>query len=101
MWINFDPQAGKEQAGRRPGLVISPKSYNARSGLALVCPITSKAKNYLGEVPLAGINGVTGVVLADHIKSLDWRIRQVTKIQGANSIEAVHEVSARLAPLLG
>lgn len=76
IWLQFDPRAGHEQAGRRPALVISPKPYNGKVGLALVCPITSVAKGYPFEVPLPDGLRVSGVVLADQIKSLDWRARQ-------------------------
>jgi mRNA interferase MazF len=76
VWLQFDPQAGHEQAGRRPALVISPESYNSMVGLALMCPITSKVKGYPFEVMLPDDLKVTGVVLADQIKSLDWRARQ-------------------------
>ena len=76
VWLNFSPQAGYEQAGRRPALVLSPKSYNDRTGLALLCPVTTAAKGYPFEVPLPQGGEITGVVLSDHIKSLDWRARQ-------------------------
>ena len=75
IWINFSPQAGHEQAGHRPALVVSPRDYNERSSVALVCPITSTIREYPFEValPLGGL--VTGVVLADQIRSQDWRAR--------------------------
>lgn len=75
VWLSFQPQAGHEQAGRRPALVISPREYNARVGLALFCPITSRAKGYPFEVPLPPDPSVHGVILADQVKSLDWRAR--------------------------
>jgi mRNA interferase MazF len=78
VWLQFDPQAGHEQAGRRPALVISPESYNSKVGLALMCPITSKVKGYPFEVVLPDDLKVTGAVLADQIKSLDWRTRQAS-----------------------
>jgi len=78
VWLEFDPQAGHEQAGRRPALVISPKDYNAKVGLALVCPITSKIKGYPFEVVLPpGL--ITGAVLSDQVSSLDWRVRNAIK----------------------
>jgi mRNA interferase MazF len=98
--LTFDPQAGHEQAGRRPALVLSPKTYNQRSGLALVCPVTSQIKGYPFEVQLPAGCGVTGVVLADHVKSLDWRIRRAEKIVRVPP-PALDDVLARLAPLLG
>jgi len=76
IWVSLNPQAGHEQAGRRPALVISPFDYNSRVGLALMCPITSHAKGYPFEVALPVDIEVTGVILADQIKSLDWRARR-------------------------
>jgi mRNA interferase MazF len=75
VWIDMAPSVGHEQTGRRPALVISPADYNARVGLALFCPITSQVKGYPFEVPLPDDAGITGVVLADEVKSLDWRGR--------------------------
>jgi mRNA interferase MazF len=75
IWINFNPQAGHEQAGRRPTIVLSPQSYNGKVGLCLLCPITNKAKGYPFEVSIPTNSDVTGVVLSDQAKSLDWRIR--------------------------
>src|SRR5947209_20141409 len=77
IWLSFTPQAGREQAGRRPGLVLSPRLYNARAGLCLVCPVTSRAKGYPFEVELPGGQDVQGVILCDHIKSADWQARQI------------------------
>jgi mRNA interferase MazF len=76
IWIDFSPQAGREQAGRRPALVLSTFDYNLRVGLALVCPVTSRVKGYLSEVPLPDGMPVSGVVLADQVKSVDWRARR-------------------------
>jgi mRNA interferase MazF len=76
VWIHLDPQAGREQAGHRTCLVLSPALYNGKTGLAVMCPITNQVKGFPFEVSLpAGIT-TTGVVLADHIKSLDWRVRK-------------------------
>ena len=100
VWLNFDPQAGHEQAGRRPALVLSPKPYDQKSGLALVCPVTSQMKEYPFEVLVPVGCGVRGVILADHVKSLDWKARQAGKI-GRVSPPTLNEVLARLAPLLG
>jgi mRNA interferase MazF len=74
--LTFHPQAGHEQAGRRPAVVLSPRAYNARVGLALFCPVTSKKKGYPFEVSLPSDIQVVGVVLADQVKSLDWRARR-------------------------
>lgn len=76
VWLSFSPQSGHEQAGRRPGLVLSPGTYNSRSGLALVCPITNQAKGYPFEVSVPDGWKVSGVVLTDHIKSVDWKARK-------------------------
>ena len=76
VWLDFTPQAGHEQAGRRPGVVLSPVAYNRKVGLALVCPITTQAKGYPFEVPIAGQRSVMGVILADQVKSIDWRARR-------------------------
>lgn len=76
VWMDFSPQSGREQAGRRPALVISRREYNRRVGLVLVCPITSRVKGYKFEVPIPEELPVSGVVLADHVKSLDWRSRR-------------------------
>ncbi len=75
VWLTFDPQAGHEQAGRRPALVVSPEAYNRKVGLALVCPITNRKKGYPFEVDIPECLDVSGVVLADQIKSLDWKAR--------------------------
>ena len=100
VWLTLDPQAGHEQGGRRPALVLSPRIYNLKSGLALVCPITNQAKGYPFEVSVPSGCGVTGVVLADQLKSLDWKARQAAKI-GRLPADALQDVLARLAPLLG
>jgi len=100
VWLTFDPQAGREQAGRRPALVLSPKMYNAKSGLALACPITNQAKGYPFEVAVPTGQGASGVVLADHLKSVDWKARRAERV-GRCTTEVLDEVRARLAPLLG
>ena len=80
VWFDFDPQAGHEQGGRRPAVVLSPKSYNQLIGLALVCPITSREKGYPFEVKLPDGLPVAGVILADHLKSQDWQARRAERI---------------------
>jgi mRNA interferase MazF len=100
VWLTFDPQAGREQAGRRPALVLSPKMYNARSGLALACAITNQAKGYPFEVAVPPGLGATGVILADHLKSIDWKARHAERL-GRCTNEVMCEVRARLAALLG
>lgn len=99
IWINLQPQAGHEQAGRRPVMVLSPSSYNGRVGLALLCPITNQRKGYPFEVRIPSRLRVTGVVLADQIKSLDWRERHAEFIC-ALPAETVAEVLAKLTTLM-
>ena len=100
IWLTFDPQAGHEQAGRRPALVLSPRIYNVKSGLVLACPVTNQAKGYPFEVAVPIGSGAKGVILADHLKSLDWRARQAQHL-GRCAGEVMDEVRAKLAPLLG
>jgi mRNA interferase MazF len=100
VWLSFTPQVGREQAGRRPGLVLSPRSYNAKVGLCLVCPVTHHAKGYAFEVRLPDGLPVQGVVLADHVKSADWQQRGSEHI-AAVPADVLDEVRAKLKPLLG
>lgn len=99
VWITLDPQAGHEQAGRRPALVLSPSAYNGRVGLALLCPITTQVKGYPFEVPLPAGLPVTGVVGADQVKSLDWRARKAARIAAVPK-EIITQVVTRLQALL-
>ena len=99
VWISLNPQAGHEQAGRRPAVVVSPRSYNRKVGLVLFCPITSHAKGYPFEVSLPADLPVSGVVLADQVKSLDWRVRQAEfSVRLPANISA--EIVGKLAVLL-
>ena len=82
--LQFDPQSGREQAGRRPALVLSPHAYNAKVGLAILCPITNRAKGYPFEVALSKNMKTKGVILADHVKSLDWQARESRIIERAS-----------------
>jgi mRNA interferase MazF len=100
VWLTFDPQAGREQSGRRPALVISPASYNRKSELALVCPITSRVKKYPFEVPLPAGLPVSGMILADQVKSLDWLEGRAEFIVNPGR-DLLEDVLGRLAPLLG
>jgi mRNA interferase MazF len=100
VWLTFDPQAGHEQRGRRPALILSPRTYNAKARLAVACPITSQVKGYPFEVPLAAGGAINGVVLADHVKNLDWQARQVVFEAKAPAAVLV-EVRERLRALLG
>ena len=99
VWIALNPQAGHEQAGRRPAVILSPAAYNGRVGLAILCPITNQIKGYPFEVVLPPGLAVTGAVLSDQVKSLDWRARQAELIC-ALPAEMVAEVLAKLATLL-
>lgn len=100
VWLTFSPQAGREQAGRRPALVLSPRAYNARTGLSLMCPITSQQKGYPFEVPLPADLNIHGSILADHLRSVDWRERGATFI-GRAKPEVLTAVLNRIGPLLG
>ncbi len=80
VWLDFSPQTGHEQAGRRPAVCISPTNYNQKVGLAIFCPITSNKKGYPFEVDLPNTLPIQGVVLSDHIKNLDWKSRHTDYI---------------------
>ncbi|EGJ51767.1 endoribonuclease MazF [Desulfocurvibacter africanus] len=99
IWINLDPQAGHEQAGKRPALVLSPQSYNAKAGLCLAAPITSQVKGYPFEVALPAGLAISGVILADQLKNLDWRARRATVADQAPP-EVLAEVRGKLGALL-
>ena len=99
IWVTLAPTAGHEQTGRRPALVLSPAPYNARVGLAICCPITSHVKGYPFEVELPAGLPVRGAILADQIKSLDWRSRRA-EIACEVSGDVLAEVMSRLAVLL-
>jgi len=93
VWLNFNPQAGHEQRGKRPALILSPKIYNEKTSLCLCLPITSKIKGYPFEVALPSKLPIEGVILSDQIKSLDFRVREITFICKApnNIIETVQK----------
>lgn len=99
VWLRFSPQAGHEQAGLRPALVLSPRSYNEKTSLALFCPITSRVKGYPFEVLLPSSGTVTGAVLADQVRSLDWRARSA-RFAAQAPPQAVNEVREKLSVLL-
>lgn len=98
VWLQFDPQAGREQAGHRPAVVLSPASYNARAGMVVCCPTTTRIKGYPFEVTLGGVP--PSVVLADQVKSQDWRARKATR-KGQVSPAELAEVRAKLKALIG
>ena len=99
VWLDFEPQAGHEQAGRGPALTLSPAAYNSRVGLALFCPVTRQVKGYPFEVLLPDDAPVSGVVLADQVKSLDWRARRA-EVVGAVPPATLQQVVQRLRRLL-
>ena len=98
VWLNFTPQAGHEQSGHRPALVLSPAGYNDKTSLMICCPLTRQIKNYPFEVVLAGTP--SSAVLADQVKSLDWRSRKA-KRKGRVSSEELGDVRAKIVALLG
>lgn len=99
VWLTFDPQAGHEQSGRRPAVILSPRSYNGRTGLAILCPVTSQIKGYPFEVIIPAGLPVAGAVLADQVRSLDWRARKASRICEL-PLETTDEVLGKLQPLL-
>jgi mRNA interferase MazF len=99
VWLELIPKIGSEQAGRKPALAISPKGYNTKLGLALFCPVPSRAKGYPFEVALPEDDGVISVVLANQIKSFDWRARKARLIERASS-EAMAMVTPMILPRL-
>jgi mRNA interferase MazF len=98
VWLQFDPQAGSEQAGTRPALVLSPAIYNRKAGLMVCCPLTTRRKGYPFEVDV-DVGGVGGAVLADQVKSLDWRQRKARR-KGAVGAAVMDEVRAKIKALL-
>jgi len=100
VWLEFDPQAGHEQAGRRPALVLSPAAYNAKTGMMVCCPITSQIKNYPFEVVIRGNPNVTGAILSDQIKNLDWRARKA-RHKGKVSDDELTETLSKFRALIG
>ena len=98
VWISFDPQTGHEQSGHRPAVVLSPASYNAKTSLMVCCPMTTQIKNYPFEVVIAGAS--PSAVLADQVKSLDWRKRRA-KHKGTITASELAEVRAKTRALIG
>jgi len=99
VWLTFDPHVGHELAGRRPAVVVSPRRYNARSGLALFCPVTSQVKGYPFEVLLPSELPIDGAVLSDQVRSLDWRARKAARICRLPS-GTIEEVVGKLRTLV-
>jgi mRNA interferase MazF len=100
VWLAFDPQAGHEQRGRRPALILSPRTYNTKTRLALACPVTSHVKGYPFEVLLPSGSAIRGAVLADHVKNLDWDARRV-RFEARAPAEVLTDVRERLRALIG
>lgn len=98
VWLAFDPQAGHEQAGHRPALVVSPASYNGKTGLMVCCPMSSKVKGHPFEVVFE-VDGVPSAVLSDQVKSLDWNVRKAKKKAVASTSVMAH-VRAKIKALL-
>ncbi len=98
VWLEFDPQAGHEQAGHRPAVVLSPAAYNGKTSLMVCCPLTTRIKGYPFEVAIVG--KPDSVVLADQVKSLDWRARRAAR-KGRVSPAELEEVRAKLRALVG
>ena len=98
VWLHFDPQAGHEQAGYRPAVVVSPSSYNGKTGLMLCCPMTTQLKGYPFEVSIAGKR--PGVVLSDQIKSLDWVVRKASHKGNISPIELA-QIREKASALIG
>lgn len=102
VWIDMDPQAGHERRGRRPAVVLSPADYNGKVGLVLVCPITSQIKEYPFEVVLPAGSKISGAILSDQLKSLDWRARKarmICSLSGGVMDEVLSKLSTLLRPV--
>lgn len=99
VWLDFNPQAGHEQSGRRPALVLSPQDYNRRTSLLIACPVTSKVKGYPFEVRVSGGEQIDGAILSDQVKSLDWKVLNATFAEKA-SAQVIAETQTKLLLLL-
>lgn len=98
VWLNFTPQAGHEQMGTRPALVLSPEKYNKKTGLVVCCPITSNIKGYPFEVIVSG-KKINGAVLSDHLKNLDWKVRRAQFIEKAPK-EVIEQCAMKISALI-
>jgi len=98
VWLNFTPQAGHEQMGTRPALVLSPEKYNKKTGLAVCCPISSNIKGYPFEVVVSG-KKIAGAVLADHLKNLDWKVRKAKFIEKASD-DVLSQCTLKISALI-
>ena len=100
VWLEFDPQAGHEQAGHRPAVVLSPSTYNRKVGLALFCPVTSQVKGYPFEVHIPAELPIQGAILSDQLKSMDWRVRNARRICTL-PVSVVDDVLGKVLALIG
>lgn len=100
VWLQFTPQAGHQQSGMRPALVLSPATYNGKTGLMLCCPITSQVKGYPFEVHVTNNPKIAGVVLSDQVKSLDWRARKARRLARVSESDLA-EVRGKAKALIG
>jgi mRNA interferase MazF len=101
IWLNFNPQIGHEQSGRRPALVISPQEYNEKTDLAILCPITSQEKGYPFEVKIPADIEIRGVILSDQIKNLDWKTRKaefICELPKAALLETINKINVLINP---
>ena len=99
VWVTLNPQAGHEQSGRRPAVVLSPDAYNGKVGLAVLCPITGQIKGYPFEVLIPPDLAVSGAILSDQVKSLDWRARKaelICKLPGNTVVETLQKLGTLL-----
>ena len=99
VWVSLNPTLGHEQSGRRPALVLSPKSYNRKTGLCVICPATRQRKGYAFEVITVGGDGEESVILSDHLRNIDWRIRKAQLIYRVSD-EVLNAVVARIEALI-
>jgi mRNA interferase MazF len=99
VWIDLNPTLGHEQSGHRPAIVLTPRQYNVRSGLCIICPITSRARGYPFEVAIPAGHGISGIILVDQVRSVSWEKRYV-KRAGVAPIQLLDDVRERLAALL-
>lgn len=99
VWLDFNPRTGREQAGHRPAIIISPKQFNSMSSLTFVCPITSRIKGFSFEVLLPEEMQTKGVVLVHHFRSIDWQAREIKFIEEAPPL-VIEEICAKLEPLI-
>lgn len=99
IWLNFDPQAGHEQAGRRPAIVLSARTYNSRTGLCIVCPVTTRIKGYPFESKLPADLPISGAALSDHVRSVDWKARNASFIS-QGSADLTQQILAKLSAVI-